>query len=102
MNDSTLAIAKRDGKHATVTPEERDQLAAQVDGPLLHEGEKGWDEAVLIWNGMAAEDARARRPADLGARRRRCSRVCSRPRAAAQHQGRRPQHRRHGDRRAAA
>jgi FAD/FMN-containing dehydrogenase len=54
MNDSTLAIAKRDGKHATVTPEERDQLAAQLDGPLLHEGEKGWDDAVLIWNGMAA------------------------------------------------
>ena len=54
MNDSTLAIAKRDGKHATLTPEERDQLAAQLDGPLLHEGEQGWDDAVLIWNGMAA------------------------------------------------
>ena len=54
MNESTLAIAKRDGKHATLTPEERDELAAMLDGALLHDGEEGWEDAVQIWNAMAA------------------------------------------------
>ena len=54
MNESTLAIAKRDGKHATLTPEQRDDLAAQLDGALLEDGEEGWEDAVQIWNAMAA------------------------------------------------
>ena len=54
MNESTLAIAKRDGKHATLTPEQRDDLAAQLDGALLEHGEEGWADAVEIWNAMAA------------------------------------------------
>ena len=54
MNERTLTIAKRDGKHATLTPEQRDDLAAQLDGSLLEDGEEGWEDAVLIWNAMAA------------------------------------------------
>jgi FAD/FMN-containing dehydrogenase len=54
MNESTLAIAKRDGKHATLTPEQQDDLAAQLDGALLEDGEEGWHDAVQIWNAMAA------------------------------------------------
>ena len=54
MNDSTLAIAKRDGKHATLTPEERDRAGLAARRPPPARGEQGWDDAVLIWNGMAA------------------------------------------------
>ena len=53
MNDGTMAIARRDGSDVTLTAEQRDELAARIDGPLLSDGEKGWTEAVLVWNGMA-------------------------------------------------
>ena len=35
--------------------EQLDELEARVDGRLLGRGDKGWDEAVLIWNGMVAK-----------------------------------------------
>jgi len=54
MNERTLTIAKRDGEHATLTPEQRDDLAGQLDGSLLEDGEEGWEDAALIWNAMAA------------------------------------------------
>jgi hypothetical protein len=31
-----------------------DELAARVEGRLLRPGDPGWDEAVLLWNGLAA------------------------------------------------
>ncbi len=58
---------------------------------------RGWDDAVQIWNAMAAR-SRRRRAARVGPRRR-GRRVRPRPRAAAQREGRRPQHRRHRHRR---
>jgi FAD/FMN-containing dehydrogenase len=31
-----------------------EDLAARIDGTLLHEGDDGWADGLLIWNGMAA------------------------------------------------
>ena len=51
MTPSTIDIARRE---ATLTHEQLDDLAASLDGSLLSEGDEGWEEAVLIWNGRAA------------------------------------------------
>ena len=41
-----------------------DDLDARISGRLLQAGDEGWDEAVQIWNGMAAtEPALVVRPA---------------------------------------
>jgi FAD/FMN-containing dehydrogenase len=37
-----------------VTATLREGLAARIDGTLLREGDDGWNDALLIWNGMAA------------------------------------------------
>jgi FAD/FMN-containing dehydrogenase len=39
---------------ADLTPTQLEELEAQVEGPLLRAGDEGWDDAVLIWNGMVA------------------------------------------------
>jgi FAD/FMN-containing dehydrogenase len=54
MTGSTVEVATRAGRHATLTPEQLDDLAFRLDGSLLGEGDEGWENAVLIWNGMAA------------------------------------------------
>jgi FAD/FMN-containing dehydrogenase len=54
MTGGTIDIARREGRHATLTPEQLDDLAFRLDGSLLSEGEEGWKDAVLIWNDMAA------------------------------------------------
>jgi hypothetical protein len=37
-----------------MTVTQREDLAARLDGTLLREGEPGWSDALVIWNGMAA------------------------------------------------
>jgi FAD/FMN-containing dehydrogenase len=54
MTGGALDVATREGRHATLTPEQLDDLAFRLDGSLLGEGDEGWDDAVLIWNDMAA------------------------------------------------
>lgn len=54
MTTSTIEIAARDGGHVELTLEQLEALAARVEGPLLFPGDDGWDEAVRVWNGMAA------------------------------------------------
>ena len=54
------------GRTRQLTPEQLDDLEARVEGPLLRAGDEGWDEAVLVWNGMVAKSAGARRSAGLG------------------------------------
>jgi FAD/FMN-containing dehydrogenase len=54
MSDGTIEIARREGTHTTLTPEQLDDLALRLDGSLLHPGDDGWAEPLLIWNGMVA------------------------------------------------
>jgi FAD/FMN-containing dehydrogenase len=51
----TREIAGLDGGLVRVTAEQLDDLASRVDGPLLFAGDVGWDDAVLVWNGMVAK-----------------------------------------------
>jgi FAD/FMN-containing dehydrogenase len=48
-------IAGLDGGLVRVTAEQLDDLASRVEGPLLFAGDVGWDDAVLVWNGMVAK-----------------------------------------------
>jgi FAD/FMN-containing dehydrogenase len=54
MTGGALDVATREGRHATLTPEQLDDLALRLDGSVLGEGDEGWEDAVLIWNGMVA------------------------------------------------
>jgi FAD/FMN-containing dehydrogenase len=54
MTKSTIQIAGLEGGLVNLTSQELDELDSRVEGPLLRAGDEGWDDAVLIWNGMAA------------------------------------------------
>ena len=54
MNPATIEIARREGRHATLSRNELDALADRLDGSLLTDGDDGWEDAVLVWNAMAA------------------------------------------------
>ena len=98
----SIDVAGLAGDRVEVTSEQLGELAARIEGRLLQPGDEGWDQAVTIWNAMVATvPALVVQPA-IGRRRRRGRRFRARAPAAAQHQGRRPQHRRHRDRRARA
>ena len=49
-----LAVAGLDGEAVRLAQRELDGLRAQLDGPVLLAGDAGWDDAVEIWNAMAA------------------------------------------------
>jgi FAD/FMN-containing dehydrogenase len=50
----TIEIAGLDGGRIKLTSEQLEELDSRVKGPLLVAGDRGWNEAVAIWNGMAA------------------------------------------------
>ena len=50
----TIELAGLDGGHHTLTSEQLEDLDSRVQGRLLMAGDQGWNEAVAIWNGMAA------------------------------------------------
>jgi len=54
MRNDAEEIAGLDGGPVEVGRRDIEALAARLDGPLLRAGDDGWDEAVLIWNAMAA------------------------------------------------
>ena len=54
MNTSTIDIAALEGGRVNLTPDQLDGLSSQIKGSLLQAGDQGWDEAVLVWNGMVA------------------------------------------------
>jgi FAD/FMN-containing dehydrogenase len=54
MTTTPIDLAARRGGRVALTPEQLAELDARVDGPLLRRGDAGWDDAVLIWNGMVA------------------------------------------------
>ena len=50
----TIELAGLDGGHHTLTSEQLEALDSRVQGRLLVAGDQGWNDAVSIWNGMAA------------------------------------------------
>ena len=52
---STIEIAGLEEGRVTLTPTRLDDLSARVRSPLLRAGDVGWDDAVLIWNGMVVK-----------------------------------------------
>jgi FAD/FMN-containing dehydrogenase len=57
MSSSATAIdiAGLEGGRVTLRPEQLNELASRVDGRLLLAGDEGWEDAVLVWNGMVAK-----------------------------------------------
>jgi len=51
----TIETAGLDGGRIKLTSEQLEDLDTRVQGRLLHPGEQGWNDAVAIWNGMAAK-----------------------------------------------
>ena len=54
MTTSTVDVAGLDGGPVSLTPDRLDDLDSRVEGRLLRAGDDGWDDAVLVWNGMVA------------------------------------------------
>ena len=50
----TIDIAGLDGGPVSLATKEVDELGSRVQGRLLRPGDQGWNDAVAIWNGMAA------------------------------------------------
>jgi len=51
----TIELAGLDGGPHTLTSEQLEDLESRVQGRLLVAGDQGWNDAVAIWNGMAAK-----------------------------------------------
>ncbi len=47
-------IAGVDGGPVSLTSDQLQDLDSRIDGRLLRAGDEGWDDAVLLWNGMVA------------------------------------------------
>ena len=55
MKASTIDVAGLDGGLVRLTSEQLDELDSRVECPVLRAGDAGWDDAVLVWNGMVAK-----------------------------------------------
>lgn len=55
MIRTAIDITGREEGVITLTSEHLDDLASQAEGPLLHAGDDGWDDAVRVWNGMVTK-----------------------------------------------
>ena len=55
MTTSGFDIAGLVGEPVTLHSEQLEDLNSRVAGPLLRAGDDGWNDAVLVWNGMAAK-----------------------------------------------
>ncbi|MDW3214260.1 MAG: FAD-binding oxidoreductase [Ilumatobacteraceae bacterium] len=53
MMPTTLEVAGRDGDWIAVDALDIEGLDDRLDGPILRAGDEGWDDAILLWNGMA-------------------------------------------------
>jgi FAD/FMN-containing dehydrogenase len=51
---SAIDVAGLDGGVVRLTREQLDELDSRVERPVLRAGDAGWDDAVLVWNGMVA------------------------------------------------
>ena len=50
----TIDIAGLNGGPVSLATKQLDELDSRVQGRLLRPGDQGWNDAVSIWNGMAA------------------------------------------------
>ena len=50
----TIDAAGLDGGPVSLATKQLDDLGSRVQGRLLRPGDQGWNDAVSIWNGMAA------------------------------------------------
>jgi FAD/FMN-containing dehydrogenase len=55
MSTETVDVAGLEGGLVSLPGGDLEALAGRVGGPLLRPGDAGWDDAVLIWNAMAAK-----------------------------------------------
>ena len=55
MTTTTIDIARLDGGHINLTSEQLNDLDSRIAGRLLRAGDDGWDDVLLVWNGMAAK-----------------------------------------------
>jgi FAD/FMN-containing dehydrogenase len=55
MKARTLDVAGLDGGRVRLNEEQLDELVSRIECPLLRRGDVGWDDAVLVWNGMVAK-----------------------------------------------
>ncbi len=51
---ATIDIAGLDGGRVILASEQLEDMDSRVQGRLLRPGDQGWNDAVSIWNGMAA------------------------------------------------
>jgi FAD/FMN-containing dehydrogenase len=56
MSTTMIRLAGLEDDHVSFSPEQLGELEARLDGGLLRMEDDGWDEAVLIWNGMVAKE----------------------------------------------
>jgi FAD/FMN-containing dehydrogenase len=54
MTTGTIDTAGVDGGPVSLAAKQLDELDSRVQGRLLRPGDQGWNDAVSIWNGMAA------------------------------------------------
>ena len=54
MTTTTLDIAGREGGRVNLSSERLDELTSRIEGRVLRPGDEGWDDAVLVWNALAA------------------------------------------------
>jgi FAD/FMN-containing dehydrogenase len=52
MNTSTIDMAGIGGGEVNLTSDLLEELESRIEGSILRPGDEGWDEAVLVWNGM--------------------------------------------------
>ena len=52
---ATIDITGLEGAGVNLTPEQIADLDARIEGQVLRAGDDGWDDAVLLWNGMVAK-----------------------------------------------
>ena len=55
MSISTTDLAGLAGSSVTIDREQLDELESRIEGRLLRAGDDGWDDALLVWNAMAAK-----------------------------------------------
>jgi FAD/FMN-containing dehydrogenase len=55
MKAGTIDVAGLDGGLVRLTSEQLHELDARVKCPVLRSVDAGWDEVVLVWNGMVAK-----------------------------------------------
>ncbi len=54
MSTRGFAIAGLDGGRVNLTSGQLEDLGSRIGGRLLSPGDEGWNDAILIWNGMVA------------------------------------------------